>query len=101
LSVIKENSAGDIGKRYGAGVKAGNGTLEDWRVLETVVDSLDDSDLTLQREQLKLSIDSRIVIANDGGYNVHLQQPEIVAQDSIGAEDAMAGAMGRVGSGRR
>jgi pimeloyl-ACP methyl ester carboxylesterase len=81
LSVIKGNSARDIGRIYEAGVQAGNGTVEDRRVVKRLVDSLNDLDIKLQREQLNLSSDSRLVNASGSGHNVHLQQPEIVAQE--------------------
>ena len=72
LSVIKGNSAQDVRLIYEAGGKAGNGTLEDRRVLETFVDGRNDSELKLQREQLKLLSDSRIVNANESGHKVDM-----------------------------
>lgn len=79
--LIKWESAGDVGKIHEAGLQAGNATLDNRRELEIFVDSLDDPELKLQRDQLKFPRDSRITNANDSGNDVQLQQPEKAAQE--------------------
>jgi pimeloyl-ACP methyl ester carboxylesterase len=81
VSIIKGNTAKDMALIYRGGVHAGNGTTEDRDVFEAFLDGLDNLENKLQSEQLGLSYDGRMVHATESGHNVHLQQPEIIAQE--------------------
>lgn len=81
VSVIKGCAARDYEMIYEAGVKAGNGTPEERAEVRRFNDSIDENWEVMQRKQLQLSKRSRMVYAKESGHQVHMQQPELIAEE--------------------
>ena len=81
VSVIKGCAYRDYEMIYAAGVKAGNGTTEQREQYRKFTDSLDGLSETNQRRQLQLSKRGRMVYALESGHQVHMQQPELIADE--------------------
>lgn len=79
--VIRGNTPRDIRMFYEAAVEKGNGSEEDRRKILKMVESLEEKDEGLQKEQLKLSSSARFVQAEKSGHNVQLTEPELVAAE--------------------
>jgi hypothetical protein len=69
----------DYVKLYEAGVKAGHGTENDRATYREIIRTWEEKDSWLQLEQMSMSTNSRSVVAEESGHNVHLTQPEVVA----------------------
>jgi pimeloyl-ACP methyl ester carboxylesterase len=69
----------DLEKLYEAGVKAGYGTENERAACREILRTYEEKDSRLQLEQLTLSGNNRWVMAAESGHNVHLTQPEVVA----------------------
>lgn len=81
ISVIKGNSAREYQQVYDAGVAAGNGTEEQRAIVSKMIDGMEEKDLILQREQLKLSSVSRFVQLEKPGHLVILEEPEAIVKE--------------------
>jgi pimeloyl-ACP methyl ester carboxylesterase len=81
VSVIKGNQSRDYEMIYKAGVGAGNGTVEEREKVRKFIDGIDETMETLQRKQLQLSKRSRLIDATGSGNQVHMQQPELIAEE--------------------
>jgi pimeloyl-ACP methyl ester carboxylesterase len=81
LSVIKCRSSLDYERIYRAGIEAGYGTDEQRRAFRNLLDRWDSICDDLQREQLKLSSQSRLIEVPDCGHNVNLLRPDVVVQE--------------------
>lgn len=81
ISVIKGNSAREYQQVYDAGVAAGNGTEEQRAIVSKMIDGMEEKDLMLQREQLKLSSVSRFVQLEKPGHLVILEEPEAIVKE--------------------
>jgi pimeloyl-ACP methyl ester carboxylesterase len=69
----------DLEKLFRAGVQAGYGTESERASCREILRTWEEKDSQLQLEQLSLSSTSRSVIAEKSGHNVHLTQPEVIA----------------------
>lgn len=81
LSVIKCRSSLDYERIYRAGIEAGYGTNEQRRAFRNLLDRWDSICDDLQREQLKLSSQSRLIEVPDCGHNVNLLRPDVIVQE--------------------
>ncbi len=81
LSVIKGSTWRDMNRMYEAGVKAGNGTNEQREKFKTWLDKVDAIEERMQKEQLHLSSRSRYIRPENGGHNMPVQQPEVIAAE--------------------
>lgn len=81
LSVVRCHGKRDFERVFEAGVKMGNGTVEQRREFKNLLDRWDDADHDLKTEQLKLSRKSRYVHVEDCGHNVQLTRPDVVAEE--------------------
>ncbi|KAF3398069.1 hypothetical protein F1880_006389 [Penicillium rolfsii] len=81
VSVIRCNSARDFERIYEKGVEVGNGTPQQQRGFRVLLDRWEAIDKELKEEQLRLSSTTHLVHLPDCGHNVHLIQPEIVADE--------------------
>lgn len=81
MSMIKGSHVSDYEKTYEAGVKAGNGTLEQRETLKKFTKGIDEIWGRNQRRQLDLSRKSRMVYAEKSGHSVNQQQPDLVAEE--------------------
>lgn len=79
--VIKGNTAGDFRKFYKAAREAGNVTVEDGASILETLHQLETKDEPLQREHLMLSSRSRWVQAENGGHNLHISEPNLIASE--------------------
>ena len=77
--VIKGNLSRDYRRTYDADTKADNGSAEQRDFLRQFIETIDPIDERLQREQLRLSSNSRFVHAQQSGHNIHLTEPELIA----------------------
>jgi pimeloyl-ACP methyl ester carboxylesterase len=80
ICVVMGRSKSDYEKLYAAGVKAGNGSEQDRAAFLDILKTWEEKDSRLQMEQLSLSSNSRSIVAKESGHNVHLTQPEVVAE---------------------
>jgi hypothetical protein len=69
--MIKGSHVSDYEKTYEAGVKAGNGTLEQRETLKKFTKGIDEIWGRNQRRQLDLSRKSRMVYAEKSGHSVN------------------------------
>jgi pimeloyl-ACP methyl ester carboxylesterase len=81
LSLIRSCGRADYEAIYDAGVRAGNGTLEQRKAFKELLEVWDVVDKELKEEQLKLSRNSRMVFLPDCGHNVQLLRPDVVASE--------------------
>lgn len=81
VSVIKGRADRDYEMIYEAGVEAGNGTPEERADVRRFNDSIGENLERMQRRQLLLSKRSRMVYAKESGHQVHMQQPELIAEE--------------------
>lgn len=81
VSMIKGSHVSDYEKTYEAGVKAGNGTLEQRETLKKFTKGIDEILGRNQRRQLDLSRKSRMVYAEKSGHSLNQQQPDLVAEE--------------------
>ena len=81
VSVIKGDTVRDYRLIYEAGVKAGNGTVEQREKLKKWIDDIDEVWGRNQKKQLMLSEKGRMTYARQSGHQVHLEQPELVAEE--------------------
>jgi pimeloyl-ACP methyl ester carboxylesterase len=79
VCVVMGRNKMDYEKLYEAGVKAGYGTEQERAAYREILRTWEEKDSRLQLEQLSLSCYSRCVVAKESGHNVHLTQPEMVA----------------------
>ncbi|KAL4963676.1 uncharacterized protein BDV14DRAFT_176161 [Aspergillus stella-maris] len=80
LFVIRANTAGDYEKIYKAGIEAGNGSAEQRKAFRELLDQWDRVDEMFQKEQLRLSSNTRYVHLPDCGHNVHLIRPDAIVE---------------------
>ncbi len=80
MSVVKGYSKRDFERRYLAGVKAGNGSKEEREMFLQILASWEEKDLSLQKEPLTLSNKGQLLHAWESGHNVHMIQPEVIAE---------------------
>lgn len=64
---------------YRVGVERGNGTEEERRKVRELISTCDEKHEGLQRENLSLSSNSKLVDAKESGHFIHLSQPDLVA----------------------
>lgn len=79
LCVVRGRNKMDYERLYEAGVRAGYGTEEERAACQEMLRTWEEKDNWLQLGQLSLSGNSRWVVAEESGHNVHLTQPEVVA----------------------
>ena len=91
VSVIRGDAASELRKVYDAGVAAGNGTEEQRAKMKLFVDRLWEFDDRHQKEQLKLSSCGRVVYAKESGHQVHITEPEVVAEETKWVWDTLKG----------
>ncbi|KAL4957545.1 Alpha/Beta hydrolase protein [Aspergillus filifer] len=80
LLVLRANTAGDYERIYAAGIEAGNGSKEQRKAFRELLDRWDSVDEMLQREQLRLSSNTRYVHLPDCGHHVHLIRPDAIVE---------------------
>lgn len=91
--VIKGNSTRDYIRIFMAGIVAGNGTQEQRIAMADLISIMGPDEECLQKEQLKLSSTSKYVQTLRRGHNLHITEPEVVADqvrwvlERCGAED--------------
>jgi pimeloyl-ACP methyl ester carboxylesterase len=69
----------DYQKLREVGVKARNGIEQERVTFRRLLRMWEEGDSRLQLEQLSLSRNSRCVLAEESGHDVHLTQPAVVA----------------------
>ena len=80
VTVLKANSILDYNRIYNAGVAAGNGTDGQRASMRAFIEKMPIEE-PLQREQLKLSRDSKWVYAAEYGHNIQATAPVLVANE--------------------
>ncbi|KAM3081028.1 hypothetical protein ACMFMG_004987 [Clarireedia jacksonii] len=80
VTVIKANTVTDYHRIYDAGVAAGNGTKEQQANMRALIERMPIEE-TIQREQLKLSRNSKWVYASEYGHNIQATAPLLVAKE--------------------
>lgn len=80
LVVIKGNAMRDIKRICSAGMDAGNGTSEQREDIHRWLETGEMVREEHQRELLRLSTNSRYVVAKHSGHNVQLTEPELVVE---------------------
>ncbi|KIA75872.1 alpha/beta hydrolase [Aspergillus ustus] len=78
LVVVRANGVRDYERIYEAGVKVGNGSVEQQRAFRDLLDRWEGVDAEVQEGQLGLSRVSRYVRVEDVGHNVHLVRPGVI-----------------------
>ncbi|MCJ1407246.1 hypothetical protein MMC19_001317 [Ptychographa xylographoides] len=78
VSVVKGNSYKDIQMIYDAAVAKGNGTEEQRKQMMQMIESMEEVEVKLQKDQLRLSSTGRLVVAKESGHNVQVTEPEVV-----------------------
>ncbi|KAJ5664237.1 alpha/beta hydrolase fold protein [Penicillium longicatenatum] len=81
VSVIRCNGARDYERIYQRGVEMGYGSVQQQKEFRELLDRWPGIDRDLQEDQLRLSSTTRLVHLSDCGHNVHLVQPELVAEE--------------------
>ncbi|MCJ1471405.1 hypothetical protein MMC13_000044 [Lambiella insularis] len=81
VSVVKGNTIRELRLVYAAAVKRGNGTEKQRAALAKMLETFDDDENRLQREQLKLSSRGRFTYAEHSGHNVQVYDPELVVKE--------------------
>ena len=81
VSVVKGNTIQDIRKIGDAAIKRGNGTKEQQEEALKIFETFDEKEEKLQRDQLRLSSNSRFVYATKSGHSVHYTEPELIATE--------------------
>lgn len=76
--VIGGTRSRDWGGLYKAGIAKGNGSEEERSHVRELIKNVDAKSESLQREFLKLSTKSELVLATKSGHFVQMTQPEIV-----------------------
>lgn len=99
VCVVMAHNEMDHQKLYDAGVKAGNGTQQERAAFRELLRTWEEKDKRLQMEQLSLSGNGRWVVAEESGHNVHLTQPEVVAEATRWVLDDFMGRSTRSGDG--
>ncbi|EER25369.1 alpha/beta hydrolase fold family protein [Coccidioides posadasii C735 delta SOWgp] len=79
VCIIRCNTASEYQRIYDRGVEAGNGTEEERKAFRDLLSRWDDWAKELAEEQTRLSSKCRLVLVPDCGHNVHIAQPDIVA----------------------
>ena len=80
VCVVKGHNHRDIERAYAAGVEAGNGTAAERARHREILETWDEKELELQREYLSLSERNKFIVAEKGGHNVHMTDPEVVVE---------------------
>ena len=81
VSVIKGDTTRDLRKVFDAGVEAGNITEEYRASKKELVEEMAKIEERHQRELLRLSSCNRYVYAKKSGHNVHMTEPDVVANE--------------------
>jgi pimeloyl-ACP methyl ester carboxylesterase len=89
LSIIKGNKARDFRQVYEAGLKLGNGTEDQRKDLAEALDRLEPVDARLTHDQMRLSGQSRYILAKRSGHSVQLSQPDLVAKEVMWVLNAL------------
>jgi pimeloyl-ACP methyl ester carboxylesterase len=77
VCVVMAHSGRDFEKMFQTGVEKGNGTDEERAAFREDIRTWNGRDYELQLEQLSLSSNGRLRIA-EGGHMIHITQPEVV-----------------------
>jgi pimeloyl-ACP methyl ester carboxylesterase len=78
VCVVMGRNNMDYEMLFMAGVKAGYGTETERASCREILKTWEEKDSRLQLAQLSLSSNSRSVVAEKSGHNVHLTQPEVI-----------------------
>ncbi len=79
--VIKGNATQDFRDVLAAGTAAGNGTDSQRAMLRKYIEISEATRERHQKEQLKLSSNSRYVVARDGHHSIQLSEPELIVTE--------------------
>ncbi|GAA99050.1 uncharacterized protein L969DRAFT_20283 [Mixia osmundae IAM 14324] len=80
VCVVKGDVVRDFQRICDAGVKAGNGTPEQQKVFQDIVELYRSTEDELHERQLKLSTRGHIIRTRHSGHNVQATEPEPIAQ---------------------
>lgn len=83
LTVIRGNAPKDISRMFAHACERQLGTAEQRAEIQKFLDHYPDRDLSLQKEQMRLSSNSRFVQAEGSGHHVHTTEAELVAQEIL------------------
>lgn len=78
--VIGGSRSRDWGRMYAAGVARGNGTEEQRRAVQDMIETADEKSAGLMKEHLKLSTRGKMVVTKESGHFVQLTEPEVVVE---------------------
>lgn len=79
--VIKGNATKDMRMCMEKGIEAGNGTKQQRKIVSDYLETAEDFREKHLKELLQLSSSSKWVIAKKGGHNVHITEPEVIADE--------------------
>jgi pimeloyl-ACP methyl ester carboxylesterase len=82
LSVIKGHREREFRKLYEAGVAKGNGTKDQQLTVKDKLDRMEEFDIILAKDQMRLSRRSRYVVAESSQHMVQATQPELIAEET-------------------
>ncbi|KAI9649954.1 hypothetical protein NHQ30_002539 [Ciborinia camelliae] len=80
LCIVIGRSGRDYKRLYEAGVERGNGTQRQRRAMRELVETWNENEEALQREQSVYSTNSKVMIASESGHRIELSQPEVIAE---------------------
>ncbi|MCJ1247670.1 hypothetical protein MMC30_004885 [Trapelia coarctata] len=80
-SVIKGNTVRDMRLIAAKAIEKGNGAKELQDEILKILETMDEVEERHQQEQLKLSNCHRFVYAKEGGHNVQLTEPGLIADE--------------------
>ena len=80
LCVVIGRAGRDYQRFYDAGVERGNGTREQRTRMRELIETWNEKEEALQREQLVYSTSSSVLIAEESGHRIELTQPDIIAK---------------------
>ncbi|MCJ1387995.1 hypothetical protein MMC18_000839 [Xylographa bjoerkii] len=81
VSVVKANTIRELNAILQAATEKGNGTEEQRAQVAKEFGTFDAADEILQREQLRLSSQSRLHVAESSGHNVQIYEPDVVVNE--------------------
>ncbi|MCJ1438118.1 hypothetical protein MMC27_007505 [Xylographa pallens] len=81
VSVVRGDTIRELNAILKAATEKGNGTEEQRAQVARVLKTFDSREEKLQREQLRLSSQSRYFYAGNSGHNVQVYQPNLVADE--------------------
>jgi len=81
VSVLRCNTTHDFEMMYHEGVRRNNGTKEEQKAVQDILDRAEAVDEELQKRTLRLSSNHHYAHTVDNGHNVQFTQPELVAEE--------------------